>query len=61
MLSISAASTREKREKGENYLRQERYVGSYMRMLSLPKDADADHLKSEYKNGVLTITIPKKK
>ena len=31
-----------------------------MRILSLPKDADASKLKTDYKNGVLKITIPKK-
>ncbi len=61
MLKIEAKTLREKREKSENYLRQERFVGDYLRMVSLPGDADADRLKSEYKNGVLTITIPKKK
>ncbi len=61
LLTIEAKSRREKREKGAHYLRQERFVGDYVRALSVPEDADTDHLKSSYTNGVLTITIPKKK
>jgi HSP20 family molecular chaperone IbpA len=32
-----------------------------MRMIALPEDADAKKLKSDYKDGVLKITLPKKK
>ena len=61
MLTIKAQTVREEKEKGENYLRQERYVGSFVRALSLPSDADTKEMKTAYKNGVLTVTIPKKK
>ncbi len=61
MLKIEAKSMKAKEEKGKEFLKKERFVGSYMRMLSLPKDADTDKLKSNYKNGVLEIIIPKKK
>ncbi len=61
MLKIEAKSTKAKEEKGKEFLKKERFVGSYMRMLSMPNDADMDKLKSNYKNGVLEITIPKKK
>ncbi|RLA72844.1 MAG: hypothetical protein DRG24_01810 [Epsilonproteobacteria bacterium] len=30
-------------------------------MLALPQDADMAKMESDYKDGVLTITIPKKK
>ncbi len=61
MLTIEAKSEKEKREKGENFIRQERFAGAFVKMMTLPKDADASKLKTEYKNGVLKITIPKQK
>ena len=61
-LSVTAKSeeSKEKREGGK-IIHQERHVGMVQRGMTLPKDADVEHYKSDYKNGVLTITIPKKK
>ena len=61
ILSIKAETKKEKEEKkGDKLIRQERFIGSFYRAMSLPDDADSDHLKTEYKDGVLTIIIPKK-
>ncbi len=60
ILKIEASTEEEKKEKSDNYVRQERFVGAFSKMLTLPKDADASKLKTNYKNGVLEITIPKK-
>jgi len=43
-----------------NVLRHERSISSYARSVSVPQDADTEHMKSAYKDGVLTITMPKK-
>ncbi len=61
ILKIEAESVKEEKEKGDNYVRQERFVGAFVKMMTLPEDADISKLKTEYKNGVLTITIPKRK
>ncbi len=60
LLTIKAQTLKEKEQKNDNFIKQERFVGQFMRILSLPKDADASKLKTDYKNGVLKITIPKK-
>jgi len=61
ILSIKAETKKEREEKkGDRLIRQERFIGSFYRAMSLPDDADSDKLKTEYKDGVLTITIPKK-
>lgn len=60
VLKIEAKKTKEEKEKHGNFLKQERFASDYMRMITLPKDADSGKLKSVYKNGVLEITIPKK-
>ncbi|MBI3209058.1 MAG: Hsp20/alpha crystallin family protein [Candidatus Solibacter usitatus] len=48
----------EKKDKG--YHRLERSYGSFARHFSLPDTVDAEHVAAEYKNGVLTVTLPKK-
>jgi HSP20 family protein len=61
VLKIEAETSKDKKEKGKGYLKQERFTSSYMRMITLPQDANANKFESEYKDGVLKITIPKKK
>ncbi len=60
LLTLEAKTSEAKEEKAESFLKKERFVGSYFRALSLPKDADMKSLKSDYHDGVLTITIAKK-
>lgn len=47
--------------KNDQCHRVERSYGRYERMLSLPVDADTDHIGAELKNGVLEVTIPRRK
>lgn len=42
------------------YHRIERSYGSFARYFSLPDTVEADKVKADYKNGVLSVTIPKK-
>ena len=44
--------------KEENYRRIERSYGTFHRSFSLPNTVDAAKVAAEYKNGVLTITLP---
>jgi HSP20 family molecular chaperone IbpA len=59
---VTVTARREKvlNEKKSKYYEHERLVSSYARSVSVPKDADTAHMKTKYKNGVLTITMPKK-
>ena len=54
----------EKKEEHEdtqkNYHRIERSYGSFYRAVTLPSQVDEDQVKATFKNGVLTITLPKK-
>lgn len=61
VLKVEAKTSKKKQEKGKGYLKQERFTSSYMRTITLPVDANAKKFESEYKDGVLKITIPKKK
>lgn len=48
----------DKKEKG--YHRIERSYGSFARYFSVPNTVDPEKIAAEYKNGVLTVTLPKK-
>ncbi len=50
----------EKDAKEENYHRMERAYGSFARSFPLPSSIDPDKVQAEYKDGVLTLTMPKR-
>ncbi len=58
-LIIKGEKKQEKEEKDKNFYRVERSYGSFQRVLSLPEDADQEHINASYKNGVISITIPR--
>ncbi len=60
ILTVSAEREEVRDVNESNGYRYERSVSSYARSISVPKDADTEHMKSSYENGVLTITMPKK-
>src|SRR6056297_48815 len=45
--------------KGGTWHRQEHGYGRFSRMVELPGDIDGDKVSAEFKNGVLSITLPK--
>ena len=45
---------------GKGFHRIERSYGSFVRAFSLPEIVEGEHVKADYKNGVLTIKLPKK-
>jgi HSP20 family protein len=40
--------------------RMERSYGTFERAFTLPESVDPEHVKADYKNGTLTVTLPKK-
>jgi HSP20 family protein len=50
----------EKEVKEQNYHRVERSYGTFTRTFSLPNSIQADKVAASYKDGVLTLTMPKK-
>src|SRR5438093_6235991 len=58
-LSISGErKSEEKYEEGEVY-RAERFFGKFQRTVTLPTPVAVDKVKAQYKDGILTITLPK--
>ena len=58
-LTIRGEKHQETEDKGKNYYRMERSYGAFQRMLSLPEDVDQDNIKATFKNGILTIGMPR--
>lgn len=61
-LIISAERKFESEQKDDNnkYIRRERRFGSYKRSFDI-SDVDAEAITAEYKNGILSLELPKKK
>ncbi|MBN1959194.1 MAG: Hsp20/alpha crystallin family protein [Desulfuromonadales bacterium] len=59
ILTISGENKREKEEKGEKFHRVERYYGSFQRSFTLPENVDEEKIDAGFKDGLLTLTIPK--
>ena len=45
--------------KPEHYFRGERWAGRVERVFQLPIPVQADNVKASYRDGVLTVTLPK--
>lgn len=58
-LTVSGERASERTDENEEYVRVERAFGTFHRTFTLPDAVDADHIEAEYKNGVLTINVPK--
>lgn len=58
-LSITGERQSEKEQKGRRYHRIERSYGSFERSFTLPDDADATKVNSDFKDGVLKVHLPK--
>jgi HSP20 family protein len=60
VLTLKGERKFEREEKRENYHRIERSYGEFTRSFSLPKTVDAENVRANMAEGVLTLTIPKK-
>jgi HSP20 family protein len=59
LLSIKGEKKHETKEEKENYHCIERRYGTFKRNMQLPVEVDSDKVDATYKDGLLTITIPK--
>jgi HSP20 family protein len=60
MLTISGEKKEEYKQEGEQYYAMERSYGSFARSFSLPDSTDGEHVTAELKDGVLTVSVPKR-
>jgi HSP20 family protein len=59
MMTIAGEKREEREEKEKNFHWSERRFGSFQRMVRLPQHVDRDKIEASFKNGVLSITMPK--
>ena len=59
ILTIKGEKHKDKEEKDEKYHRVERSWGEFTRAIALPGAADTENVNATFKDGVLTITLPK--
>jgi HSP20 family protein len=58
-LTISGERKRESGSNGGKAERSERYVGMFRRSIALPTRVDAGEVSATYRDGILTVTLPK--
>ena len=59
MITIKGERKQQKDEKNEKFHRVESFYGSFERRFSLPENVNADTIRCESKDGILTVHIPK--
>ena len=59
VLTVRGKKERKDETKEEGYFRTERTYGSFSRSFSLPTTVNATKIAAEYKDGVLTLNVPK--
>lgn len=59
LLTITGEKVQEKDEKEERYHRVERSYGAFTRGVRLPVGVDGSKVVATFKNGLLTVTLPK--
>jgi HSP20 family protein len=59
MITLSGERKEEKDFKDSEVYRSERFLGKFQRSFTLPCAVDAGKVQADYKDGVLTVTLPK--
>ena len=59
LLTIRGEKKQEAEERSERVHRYERSYGSFERAFVLPSTVDGEKISAEYRNGVLTVSVPK--
>jgi HSP20 family protein len=58
-LTIKGEKHHEHEEAGRSYYFSERAYGAFQRSFRIPADAQADSITADFKDGVLTVKVPK--
>ncbi len=60
LLTIKGEKKQQREEQDEHYHRVERSYGTFARSVRLPIGVDASKVTATFKNGLLTVTMPKR-
>jgi HSP20 family protein len=58
-LTLAGEKREESRSEGKGMMLSERRYGAFERQVPLPADVDPDAVRATFKDGVLTVTLPK--
>lgn len=58
-VTITGERMEEEKEEKDDFIRQERYFGTFYRAFMLPEKVKEDKIKATFKEGVLKLQIPK--
>jgi len=59
ILTVSSESKHESEENREGYKRKEFSYSSFCRSFQIPDNVNSDKIEANYKDGILTVTLPK--
>ena len=59
VLTIKGEKKSGDEKKSKDFYRVERRFGSFERSIRIPQEVDAEKIKASFKNGVLTVSLPK--
>lgn len=59
-LTVSGRRDCEERKEGERFFAVECSYGTFSRSFTMPDHVDPDHVRAEFKDGVLTLVVPKR-
>ncbi len=59
-LTLRGERKSERTENNKGFHRLERSYGSFARYFTVPDTVDAEHVRADFHNGVLSVTLPKK-
>lgn len=59
VLTVSGERKEEKEENNKKLHRVERFYGTFSRSFTLPDNVDETKIDAQFKDGVLTLTVPK--
>lgn len=60
VVTVKGEKKTEREEKGDTWYFSERQYGAFSRSFRLPEDADPEGVKAALREGVLTVTLPRK-
>ena len=59
LLTIASQSAQESERDEHGYVIRERRSGTFKRSFALPQDVDAEQISASFRDGLLTVTVPK--
>ena len=60
ILTVEGERKDENKDNGKNFIRSEFSYGKFCRSFTIPDNFDAGKVSADYKNGLLTVSLPRK-